>query len=117
MLLGFFFHHEHTLILLKEGRKGGREVGRKGGKKKRGRNWEREKERRRRGKKTDAEKEEERGEEDSANNQPTNRGLLATWLLQAQKMIFLKELQKPASQEKLTMCEGKSLPMSFSGEH
>ena len=36
---------------------------------------------------------------DSANNQPTNRGLLATWLLQAQKMIFLKELQKPASQE------------------
>ena len=72
MLLGFFFHHEHTLILLKEGRKGGREVGRKGGKKKRGRNWEREKERRRRGKKTDAEKEEEKGEE-RLSQQPTNQ--------------------------------------------
>lgn len=114
----FFFNHEHTLILLKEGRKGGRDVGKKGGKKKRGRDWESEKDR----EKTEMQK--KKGESRRKTQPTTNQPTGVTWQLgfsRHRKLFCWKNYRNLHHRRTLTMCEGKSLPMiterSFSGEH
>lgn len=113
LLLFFFLPWAHINFI-----KGGRDVGKKGGKKKRGRDWEREEDR----DKTEMQK--KKGESRRKTQPTTNQPTGVTWQLgfsRHRKLFCWKNYRNLHYRRTLTMCEGKSLPMitkrSFSGEH